>query len=89
MAKTCWLRHLAEVIHNTSFLHKEVWDNIGLLIKREEGHRSYQRTIQMRLLSEELAKTDEDNVKVFSVHFGKVLNDMKRTDDRVINDIQL
>ena len=43
----------------------------------------------MRLMLEELATTDEENVKVFLIHFGKVLNDMKPTDDSVINEIQL
>ena len=32
---------------------------------------------------------DEDNVKVFSIHFGKVLNDTKPNNDSVINEIQL
>ena len=40
-------------------------------------------------MPEELATTDEENVKVFLIHFGKVLNDMKPTDDSVINEIQL
>ena len=40
-------------------------------------------------MPEELATTDEENVKVFLIHFGKVLNDMKPTNDSVINEIQL
>ena len=39
----------------------------------------------MRLPSGELATTDEENVKLFSINFGKVLNVMKPTDDSVIN----
>ena len=65
MAKTRWLRHLEEVIHNMSFQTKEAWANIRLLSKGENSHHSSPRTIQMRLLSGELAPTDEENVKVF------------------------
>ena len=43
----------------------------------------------MRLLSGDPATTEEDNVRVFSVHFGKVLNDMNPTNDSVINGINL
>ena len=43
----------------------------------------------MKLLSGDLATTDEDNLRVFSVHFGGVLNDMKPTNDSVINEIHL
>ena len=43
----------------------------------------------MKLLSGDLATTDEDNLRVFSVHFGEVLNDMKPTNDSVINEIHL
>ena len=43
----------------------------------------------MRLLSGDPATTDEDNVRVFSVHFGKVLNDTKPTNDSIINEIHL
>ena len=43
----------------------------------------------MRLPSGELATMDEDNVKVFSIHFWKALNDINPTDDSVINKIQL
>ena len=42
----------------------------------------------MILMSGEQETTDEENVKVFSIHFGKVLNDMNPTDDSVINEIQ-
>ena len=43
----------------------------------------------MRLPSGELATTYEDNVKVFSVHFDKLLNYMKPADYSIINRIRL
>ena len=43
----------------------------------------------MRLSSGELSTKDEENVKLFSVNFGKVLNDMKPIYDSIINEIQL
>ena len=43
----------------------------------------------MILTSGELETTDEDKMKVFSIHFVIVLNKIKPTDDSVINDIQL
>ena len=43
----------------------------------------------MKLPSGELATMDEENEKVFSIHFGKVINDMRPTDYSVINEIQL
>ena len=60
-----------------------------LLSKGEKSHHSSLCSIQMRFPSGEIATTDEDNEKVFPIHFGKVLNDMKPTDDSVINRIQL
>ena len=45
--------------------------------------------MHVKLPSGELATTDKENMKLFSVHFGKVLNDMKPTDESVINKIQL
>ena len=89
MAKTRWSRHLAEVIHNMNFRPKEAWANIRLLSKGERSHHSAPSTIQMRMPSGELATTDEENVRVFSAHFGKVLNDLKDTDNIVIDDIIL
>ena len=43
----------------------------------------------MSMASGELATTDEENVRVFAGHFGKVLNDMKPTDTSVIKRIHL
>ena len=71
MEKTCWSRHLAEVIHNISFQPKEYWANICILIKGENIHHSSPRTVHMRLPSGNLETTYEDNVKLFSVHLGK------------------
>ena len=45
--------------------------------------------MHVKLPSGELATTDKENMKTFSFHFGKVLNDMKPTDESVINKIQL
>ena len=89
MAKTRWSRHLAEVIHNMNFRPKESWTNIHLLSKGERSHHSAPSTIQMRMPSGELVTTDEGNVRVFSAHFGKLLIDLKDTDDSVIDDIIL
>ena len=41
----------------------------------------------MRLPSEDLAETDEDNAKVFVKHFGKVLNNKKCINNNVLNNI--
>ena len=89
MAKTCWLGHLAGVIHNMSFQPKEAWENIPLLSKGEKIHHSSPRTIQMIFPSGGLVTMDEQNVKVFSIHFWTVLNNMKPTYDSVVNEIQL
>ena len=89
MAKTRWSRHLAEVIHNMNFCPKEAWANIRFLSKGERSHHSAPSTIHMSMPSGELATTDEENVRVFSAHFGKVMNDLKDTDDSVIDDIIL
>ena len=89
MAKTRWLRHLVEAIHNMSFQPKEAWANIKLLCKGYKSHHSSPQTIQMRMASGELAMTNEENVWVFAGHFGKVLNDMKPTNISVINIIHL
>ena len=43
----------------------------------------------MRLPSGELATTDKENVKLFSIYFGKVLNYINPTNDSIINGIQL
>ena len=87
MAKTRWSRHLVEVIHNMNFRPKEAWKNIRLLSKGERSHHSTPSTIQMRMPSGELATTDEENVRVFSDHFGKVLKYLKDKDDSVIEEI--
>ena len=41
----------------------------------------------MRLPSGDLAETYEENAKVFAKHFGKVLNNKKRINNNVMNDI--
>ena len=41
----------------------------------------------MRLPSGDLAETDEENAKVFAKHFGKVLNNKKSINNKVLNDI--
>ena len=41
----------------------------------------------MRLPSGDLAETDEENAKVFAKHFGRVLNNKKSINDKVLNDI--
>ena len=89
MAKTRWLRNLAEVIHKMSFQPKEDWTNIRLLSKGENSHHSYLHTIQTRLPPGDLETTDEENVRVFSAHYQKMPNDMKPTHDSVINEIHL
>ena len=89
MEKTRWSRHLAEVIHNMSFQPKEGWENIRLLRKIEKSHHSSPRTTQMILPSGDLSTINEKNVRVFSFHFGKVLNNMNPTDDSVIREIHL
>ena len=50
MAKTRWLRKLAEATQKMSFQPKEAWENIRLLSKEEKSHKSSPHTIQMRLL---------------------------------------
>ena len=77
------------MIHNMYFQPKEAWEDICLLSKGEKIYHSSPRTIQMKLPSGELATMDEENEKVFSIHFGKVINDMRPTDYSVINEIQL
>ena len=56
MAKTCWSRHLVEVIHNMNFRPKEEWTNICLLSKGERSHHSAPSMIQMKMPSGELAR---------------------------------
>ena len=89
MVKTRWSRHLVKAIHNMSFQPKEAWANIKLLCKGEKSRHSSPQTIQIRMTSGELATKDEENVWVFADHFGKVLNNIKPTDTRVINSINL
>ena len=43
----------------------------------------------MRLPSGDLSEMDEDNAKVFSKHFGKVLNNKKSINKNVFNNINL
>ena len=42
----------------------------------------------MRLPSGDLAEMDEENAKVFAKHFGKVLNNKKNINNKVLNDIK-
>ena len=41
----------------------------------------------MRLPSGDMAETDDENAKVFAKHFGKVLNNKKSINNKVLNDI--
>ena len=43
----------------------------------------------MRLPSGGLTENDEENVSVFAEHFAKVLNNQKRIDSKVVNNIRL
>ena len=89
LEKTRWSRQLVEAIHNISFQTKEAWANIKLLCKGENIHHSSPKTIHMRMVSGELATTNEENVWVLPGHFRKVLNDMKPIDTSVINGLFL
>ena len=43
----------------------------------------------MRLSSGELSECDEDNMSVLADHFTKVLNNLKKIDNEVVNIIRL
>ena len=87
IAKSRWLKHLAETIHNMLFKPKGAWENIRILCKGEKAHHTSPKLFQMRLPSGDLAETDEDNAKVFAKHFGKVLNNKKSINNNVLNNI--
>ena len=87
ISKARWSIHLAETIHNMSFNTKFAWENIRILYKGEKAHHTYPKLFQMRLSSGDLAETDEDNSKVFAIHFGKVLNDKKSIHNNALNNI--
>ena len=53
------------------------------------SHHSAPTLIHMRLSSGRLAENDEENVRVFSSHFKKMLNNHKPTDREVVNEIEL
>ena len=89
IAKIRWSRHLAQTIHNIPFQPKEAWSNIRLLSAGEKIHHYSTQSIHMRLSSGDLAKNDEEYVRVFVEHFSKVLNNHRKTDKNVINDILL
>ena len=55
VAKTRWLRHLAETIDDTAFNPKVVWEHIRLL-SDGECHHSIPKVIQMKLPCGRLAK---------------------------------
>ena len=72
---------------NMSFNPKGVWENIRILCKGEKSHHTSHKIFQMSLPSGDLAETDKENAKVFSQHFGKVLNNNKSINNKVLNDI--
>ena len=72
VAKTRWSCHLAEETHNMLFIPKEAWESIGRLTGGESSHHTSPKVIQMRLVSENLAENDKENVSVFTNHFKKV-----------------
>ena len=69
------------------FNPKGAQENMQILCKGEKANHTYQKLIQMRIPSGDLAETDEDNVKVFAKHFGKVLNKKKSIHNNVLNNI--
>ena len=71
------------------FNPKKSWENIKRLSGGEMSHHSAPTLIQMRLPSGRLAKKGEENMRVFAIHFKKVLNNDKPTDREVVNNIDL
>ena len=57
------------------------------MCKGEKSHHTSTKLTQMRLPLGDLSETDEDNAKVFSKHFGKVLNNKKSINNNVLNNI--
>ena len=80
---------MVQTIHNMTFQPKEAWANIRMLSAGEKSHHSSPQSIHMRLPLRDLTENDEENVRVFAENFSKVLNNHKKTDDNVINNILL
>ena len=63
--------------------------NIKRLMEGETSHHTAPKLIHMRLPLGSLTENNEENVSLFASQFKKVINNHKRTDKIVINDIQL
>ena len=60
--------------------------HIRILCKGEKANHTSPKLFQMRLPSGDLAETDEENAKAFAKHFGKVFNNNKSINNKVLND---
>ena len=68
---------------------KEAWSSIGKMKGGKLSHYTSPKVIQIRLLSGNLVENDEESVRMFAIHFKKVLNNHKPTDTTVINEVHL
>jgi hypothetical protein len=60
------------------------WENIRLLGGGETAHHKTNINMAMKLKTGDLASTAKENMSVFSLHFHKVLNNLRPVDDSVL-----
>ena len=78
IAKSDWSRKKAERIHQMCYSPSQAWTAIKELATRDNCHHNKPVTMKMRKEDGNLATSDKENLDVFTSHFDRVYNALRK-----------